>query len=363
LLSLFVENGLALYGAAYHGFSNVCSNFRLPSPGSGWKRAVRENKGAMMFLPRVQECSVGAFSAAKNYMRIAFIFLALVACGLGSASANAAPIDQANWAGLKKQVQLSNGLRLSYVELGDPKGEPLLLLHGYTDSSRSWSLTAPHLGKYRLLIPDQRGHGGSDAPLCCYGSTQFADDARLFLDALGIEGAAVAGHSLGSMVAISLAADHPDRVSRLILIGSTALVPVERGNWLYDNTMALKAPLDPSSPFLREWHPSNQPTPVDPVFAEAVEAEYLAIPIHVWRGVMRELANVPVGRHAVDVKAPVLVISGGKDPLFPEIHHASLLKAFPAAKAQIFPELGHNPNWEEPEAVAAAMKGFLDATP
>ena len=242
------------------------------------------------------------------------------------------------------------------------KGEPLLLFHGYTDSSRSWSLMVPHLSRYRLLIPDQRGHGGSDAPQCCYGSTQFADDARLFLDALGIERAAVAGHSLGSMVAISLAADHPERVSRIILIGSTALVPVDRSAWLYESAMALRAPLDPSSQFLREWHPSNQPTPVDPVFAKAVEEEYLTIPLHVWRGVMRELAYVPVGRHAPDIKAPVLILSGGKDPLFPANHHASLLKAFPQAKAQVFPDLGHNPNWERPAAVASAMKRFLDST-
>ena len=304
-------------------------------------------------------CAPGA---VMNRVRIAFAILAAALGSLASASARAAPIDQASWTSLKKQVRLPNGLQLNYVELGDQKGEPLLLLHGYTDSSRSWSLMVPHLSRYRLLIPDQRGHGGSDAPQCCYGSTQFADDARLFLDALGIERAAVAGHSLGSMVAISLAADHPERVSRIILIGSTALVPVDRSAWLYESAMALRAPLDPSSQFLREWHPSNQPTPVDPVFAKAVEEEYLTIPLHVWRGVMRELAYVPVGRHAPDIKAPVLILSGGKDPLFPANHHASLLKAFPQAKAQVFADLGHNPNWERPAAVASALERFLDST-
>ena len=300
--------------------------------------------------------------AVMNRLRIAFAVLAVVFGGLGSAGALAAPIEQSNWTGLKKQVRLPDGVLLNYVELGDPEGEPLLLLHGYTDSSRSWSLMVPYLSEYRLLIPDQRGHGGSDAPECCFSSTQYAHDARLLLDALGIGQAAVAGHSLGSMVAISLAAEQPQRVSRLILIGSTALAPVKRGDWLFDNAMALTAPLDPSSPFLREWHPSNQPTPVDPDFAKAVEAEYLLIPLHVWRGVMRELTLVPVGRHAPDVKVPVLVLSGGKDPLFPAEHHQSLLKAFPNAKAQVFPELGHNPNWERPEAVASTMKQFLRST-
>jgi pimeloyl-ACP methyl ester carboxylesterase len=277
-----------------------------------------------------------------------------------AAPAVARSIDQSGWTSLKKEVRLPNGLRMAYVEAGDPNGEPLLLLHGYTDSSRSFSLLVPHLARYRLLIPDQRGHGASDAPECCYGASQFAYDATLFLDALGIERAAVAGHSLGSMVAISLAADHPERVSKVVLIGSTALVPVKPGDWLYDNVAALKAPIDPSSQFMRDWHPANQPTPVDPVFAAAVRDEFLTIPMHVWHSVMRELAYVPVGRHASDVKAPVLVLSGGKDPLFTAEHHQSLLKAFPHAKAQVFAELGHNPNWEKPEAIAEAISGFLD---
>ena len=272
-------------------------------------------------------------------------------------------IEQANWNSLKKEVRLANGIRLSYVELGDPNGEPLLLLHGFTDSSRSWSLVAPYLSGFRLLIPDQRGHGAAEAPACCYGSTQFAYDAELFLDALGIQKAAVAGHSLGSMVAISLAAERPERVSKVILIGSTALVPARPGDWLYDNVASLKAPLDRSSQFLREWHPANQPTPVDPVFAEAVEKEYLTIPIYVWRGVMRELAHVPVGRYAADVRSPVLILSGGKDPIFTKEHHDSLLKAFPKAQAHVFADLGHNPNWEQPEAIAKEMAGFLGSNP
>ena len=294
-----------------------------------------------------------------NRIRMALALLFCVFTTLGAAQAVAAPVNQAGWVKLKKEVRIPNGIRLAYVEAGNPKGEPLLLLHGFTDSSRSFSPMVPYLASYRLLIPDQRGHGASDAPECCYGASQFADDARLFLDALGIRRAAVTGHSLGSMVAISLAADHPDRVSKVVLIGSTALVPVKRGDWLYENAAAVKGTLDPNSKFAKDWHPANQPTPVDPAFAEAVNDELLRIPAHVWRGVMRELSAVPVGRHAADVKAPVLVLSGGKDSLFPAEHHRSLLSAFPNAEAQVFADLGHNPNWEQPEAVASAIKRFL----
>lgn len=293
-------------------------------------------------------------------LRVALALLLFVFGSLGGGRAFAAPVDQSAWTSLKKDVRLPNGVRLAYVELGNPAGEPLLLLHGYTDSSRSWSLMVHYLSNYRLLIPDQRGHGASDAPACCYSTSVLADDARLFLDALGVERAAVAGHSMGSMVAIAMAAEHPQLVSKVVLIGSTALVPVKRGDWLFDQVAALKAPLDPSSQFMRDWHPANQPTPVDPIFAEAVRTEYMTIPRHVWRGVMRELASVPVARHSPDITAPVLILSGGKDPIFTAEHHAALLKTFPNATAQVFPALGHNPNWEQPAEIAKAIAEFLE---
>ncbi|WP_310467977.1 alpha/beta hydrolase [Sphingomonas sp.] len=293
-------------------------------------------------------------------VRFALALLALVFSAIGAPAAfAAAPVDQASWASHKRTVQLPNGVKLAYVELGDPKGAPLLLLHGFTDTSRSWSLIAPYLDGYRLIIPDQRGHGAADAPACCYATSVMAEDARLLLNALGIDKAAVAGHSMGSMIAISLAADHPQRVSKIVLIGSTALVPVKRGDWLFDEVSALKAPLDPNSPFMKEWHPSNQPTPIDPAFATAGMDELLAVQLHVWRGVMRELALVPVGRHAADVKSPVLILSGGKDPLFPAEHHASLVKAFPGAEAHVFADLGHNPLWERPAELGRVIDAFL----
>ena len=286
--------------------------------------------------------------------------IALVCTTLATPSlSRAAPIDQARWTEHKKFVQLPNGIRMAYVEFGNPSGEPVLLLHGYTDSSRTWSLVTPYLGRHRLLIPDQRGHGATTAPECCYGQSQFAYDAKLFLDALQIKRVGVAGHSMGSMVAMAMAAEYPDRVSRIALLGSTALAPVKRGEWLFDNAMRLKAPLDANSDFMREWHPANQPTPIDTAFADAAMTEILTIPLPVWHGVMRELNGLPLSRYAPDIRAPVLVLSGGKDPLFPPEHHAALLTAFPAAQNHVYPKLGHNFLWEVPADVGERLSAFF----
>jgi pimeloyl-ACP methyl ester carboxylesterase len=271
----------------------------------------------------------------------------------------AAPIDQSKWNARKQSALLANGVTLSYVELGNPTGPPVLLLHGWTDSSRAWTIAAPYLEEYRLLIPDQRGHGGSDKPDCCYSLSNFAYDAKLLLDAKGIAQAAVVGHSLGSLVGQALAADHPERVSRLILIGSTAMPPVKRDDWLWRSVKDFKGPVDPDSGFMREWSASASPTPVDRAYLAYADPEVAAVPLHVWRRVLRELTDSSTAALAADIKAPTLILSGGKDSLFPAEHHRALAKALPQAQAKVLPDLGHNLILERPEEVGPAIRDFL----
>src|SRR5687768_12535313 len=278
---------------------------------------------------------------------------------LAFSPAAAEPIDQAGWSERKRHVTLPNGVRLAYVELGDPRGSPVLLLHGYTDSSRVWTILAPQLARHRLIVPDQRGHGASDAPACCYSMSQMADDARLLLDALGVDQAAVVGHSMGSMVAQVMAAEHPERVTRIALIGSTALAPVQRGNWMWEQIMALREPIAGNAEFLRQWGPQASPTPVDAEMVRWYEPEIAATAPHVWRGVIRELVAVPLGRHAADVRAPVLILSGGRDELFPAEHHRALVEAYPGAQAHVFADLGHNLILERPDEVGPVLAAFL----
>ncbi len=275
------------------------------------------------------------------------------------AQARPTPLDQAGWTARKQRVQLPNGIELAYVELGNPRGRPVLLLHGYTDTSRVWSIVAPYLADHRLIIPDQRGHGASSAPDCCYAMSDFANDARLFLDALDVDRASIVGSSMGSMVAQVFAAEYPGRVDRIVLSGSTALAPVTRGDWLWTNTSSLRTPISSNVEFLREFSPSASPTAVDPVFVRYFDAEMAAVAPHVWRAVMRELLDVPVGRYAPDISADVLILSGGRDPFFPAEHHRALVAAYPRAQAHVFPDLGHNLVVERPDEVGPVLAAFL----
>ena len=293
---------------------------------------------------------------------ILFRTLVTIVVALMAVKAFAAEIPiptQAEWADAKKMVKLSNGITLAYVEMGNSDGPPMLLIHGYTDNSRSWSLLAPYLKAHRLLAVDLRGHGKSDAPQCCYGYADLANDAALFLDALGIAKADVIGHSLGSLAAQLLAAQHPEKVDRLVLISSTTGFGDGPGSWLWDNIMPLTPPIDPNGQFMKDWY--TNPSPVDEDFITRERAESAAVPIHVWRGVLWSTAIEDVTLVAPLVKAPVLVLWGEKDQLFDLTHQEKLEKAYPDAEFQIFKEGGHNMFWEFPAKAANVINAFLDA--
>ncbi len=294
---------------------------------------------------------------SATFVRAAAILL--LAAATSPAFAAPAPVDQASWAGRKQTIRLRNGIDLAYVELGTPTGRPVVLLHGYTDTSRLWSIVAPYLAGHRLIIPDQRGHGASSKPECCYAPADFAFDLKLLLDALRISRAALVGSSMGSMVAQSFAAEYPERTTAIALAGSTALAPLDRSQPLWSTLTSRDSPANRNRAFLDGWSPAASPTPVDPGFVRHFDAEMAAVPAYVWRGVIRELTAFPVARHAADVKAPVLILSGGKDPLFGPEHHAALRNAYPRAEAHLLAALGHNLVVEQPHRVGPLLDDFL----
>jgi pimeloyl-ACP methyl ester carboxylesterase len=272
-------------------------------------------------------------------------------------AAEAVP-SQADWAEIKKTVDLPNGQTLAYVELGNPAGKPTLLIHGYTDNSRSWSLLAPHLAERRLLAIDLRGHGKSEAPDCCYSYLDYSNDAALFLAAMGVEKADIIGHSLGSLTGQVLAAQHPDKVDHLILISSTIAARSGPGSWLWDNISTLQPPIDPDSQFMKDWY--WNPNPVDEDFINRERAESAAVPIHVWKGVLWGTMTQDLSAMAPLVKAPMLILWGDQDTLFDAASQAELKKAYPGAQYETFAGAGHNMFWEFPERAAAAINTFLD---
>ena len=94
-----------------------------------------------------------------------------------------------------------------------------LLLHGIGNYGRYWDFFADAVaGRLRLVAPDARGHGESGRPTDDYTPQEFVADVLAVLDALAIERALVVGHSMGGTHALRLAAAHPDRVERLVIV-------------------------------------------------------------------------------------------------------------------------------------------------
>jgi pimeloyl-ACP methyl ester carboxylesterase len=128
--------------------------------------------------------------------------------------------DRAIAPGLEAKRSAVGDIELSVVDAGD--GEPVLLLHGFPDSARLWRRQVPALldAGYRVIAPDLRGFGESDAPECveAYGLPVIFNDTVGLLDRLEVERTNVVGHDWGAGAAWGLAALAPDRVERLVAI-------------------------------------------------------------------------------------------------------------------------------------------------
>src|SRR5215217_2107988 len=119
--------------------------------------------------------------------------------------------------GVRHRDVAAGSVRLHVAEAGD--GPPLLLLHGWPQHWWSWRHLIPALAEqHRVLAPDLRGWGWSDAPPGDYAKATFAADMLALLDAEGIDRATVVGHDWGGYTAFLLALEHPDRVERLVAL-------------------------------------------------------------------------------------------------------------------------------------------------
>jgi len=286
-----------------------------------------------------------------------------------SLTASAAPaalnIDQFDHQ--KHVVALANGIAMGVIEMGPRHGRPVVLIHGYTDSARDWAPLVSSLDPtWHLILVDIRGHGASSKPECCYARIDFAYDVKLLLDRLQIGRATVVGHSLGSLIAQSFAEFWPERTEKLVLVSSTGGVHAacpDDGVQTMDFRSAivkLKDPIDPDSPWMKEWWAS--PTPVPEEFIRRQRVDSAHIPVKVWLAVLEQgLSEADLQATLPKIVAPTLLLWGEKDPIFGPRQRCALIHALPKAQVHTFTGLGHNPFWEQPETFAQVLIPFVNA--
>jgi len=264
--------------------------------------------------------------------------------------------EQDAWAG-RKQFINAGGLEIAYVEVSGT--EPaLVLLHGFTDTSRSFSLLAPHLAGRRLIMPDLRGHGASPAGKG-FGIADFADDIAGLIQHLQLDRPVVVGHSLGAMVAVALAARHGEFIGGLVVMAGTLKPDFTSDHPLVAGVQALRDPILPADPFYEWWHACRPDVPRP--FLAGLAKDASAMPAPRWRAILEEIRRADLTSTAQEVRTPTLIIAGACDPLFGEAHQQALSRCLSGARLVRAEACGHNPHWEDPAFVARAIVEAFEA--
>ena len=189
---------------------------------------------------------------------------------------------------------LSTGVSLEYVEQGDRSGVPVLLLHAYLDSWRSFEGVLAHLpDRVHAFAPSQRGHGESDRPPTGYEAAHLVGDVAAFMDAVGLDAAVLVGSSSAADTVRRFAASHPARTLGLVLVGAFHTFPADAPavREMRKEIAALTDSVDPD--FVREFVAGTAGDAVPPEFLETMVAESRKVPAHVWREMLEGLLAAP----------------------------------------------------------------------
>jgi pimeloyl-ACP methyl ester carboxylesterase len=293
-----------------------------------------------------------------------------------------------------RRIALATGIGLDVAVGGPEDGEPILFLHGFPESHRTWREVLPDLARdFRVIAPDQRGFAGSDKPQAveAYKADRIVEDIVALADALGHARFTLVGHDWGGAVAWLAALRHPDRIKRLIianaphpLVFQKSLIEdegqragsqyisafrnpaMERGieamgfETFYEKTFGKHAdlariPPEEKQAYLDQWSAPGALTAmlnwyrasdiIVPKPGEAVEAP-------AWT----RLPFPPI-------VMPTLVIWGLKDQALLPVQLATLHEHVEHLAVAATPEAGHFIPWEYPEFVIAAIRDFIAETP
>jgi non-heme chloroperoxidase len=249
-------------------------------------------------------------------------------------------------------ARMPDGTRLRYFRQGPPDAPAILMLHGLSDSSFSFSRILPLIpAQFQAIALDQRGHGESDRPATGYELVTLAQDAVQVLDAAHIGRAFVVGHSMGSWVARTMAAISPERVAGLLLIGPGLTGTNAVVEELSAAVSHFTDPVDPV--FVREFQVSCIERPVPPEFMDLVVQESLKVPAAVWRAALGGLMTYEPCEERIT--CPTLVLGGDRDGVFSVGEVTTVAQRIAGGRVRILEGIGHTPHWEDPKLTVTIL--------
>jgi 3-oxoadipate enol-lactonase len=251
---------------------------------------------------------------------------------------------------------------VTHYDLRGPKDAPAVLLANSVGTNfHVWDPQAEALSqRFRVLRYDMRGHGLTDCPAGPYTIAQLGDDARLLLEALGIDSAHVVGLSIGGLVAQSLAATAPSRVRSLVLC-DTANVIGPPSRW--DDRIAAVSK-------------GGLASIVDGVMKVWFTGGFIASRPEVVRGFVNMLMRSPLAGYIAccyalrdadlreddaKIACPTLVVVGDQDASTSPAMARELCAAINGARLEIITQAAHIPTIEQPEALNRLLFDFLNA--
>jgi pimeloyl-ACP methyl ester carboxylesterase len=275
------------------------------------------------------------------------------------------------------QEMTLHGHRIAYRAGGS--GPVLVLVHGITSTSLTWSKVFPLLTRrFTVIAPDLLGHGESAKPRGDYSLGAYASGVRDLLVALGHERATFVGHSLGGGVAMQLAYQFPERCERLVLVGS--------GGLGREVNVLLRASTLPGSdvvlPLLVNRHlldagrlagtllgkvglqAGTDIAEIARGHASLADRDARAAFIHTLRTIVDARGQRVDARDRLYLAehVPFLIVWGEHDSIIPVAHGRDAHALVPSSRLEVFEKSGHFPHVDEPTRFLELLEEFVDTT-
>ena len=262
------------------------------------------------------------------------------------------------------QVLTEDGARIDARVNGRQHVNAVVLIHGFPFSASIWDAQADALAQGACVVcPDLRGAGKSSESEGPYLMETLAADVALLLDALGIERASIAGHSMGGYVALAFARMFTERVARLALVPSRlrADTPKEaQARWELAGRIEREQSMAPliESMLPRLFAPS---TPAER--PSVVERAYEIVARNAPGGAAAALRGMALRSSAEDIAedldVPMVMIAGARDATLTQAEAREIVGRFPRGRLVVCNESGHLPMMEEPQLVSTALHEWL----
>jgi pimeloyl-ACP methyl ester carboxylesterase len=292
------------------------------------------------------------------------------------------------------RIGLPTGVTLKVALGGLEEAEPIVFLHGFPESHRTWRHQLANLARdFRVIAPDQRGFGGSDKPheVDAYKADRIVEDLIALADALGVGRFTLVGHDWGGAASWLAALRHSDRLSRLVIVNAPhplvfqrSLIDDEGQRAASQYIRAFRSPgmeagiraMGYERFFEKSFSPHVDLRLVSPIEREAYLADWsqdgaLTAMLNWYRasGIevpeVGEKAHKPVWTLAPfpKIKVPTLVVWGLKDKALLPSQLEGLHDLVPDLRIVVERDAGHFIPWEKPEVVTAAIRDFIAETP